>query len=362
MATTAATFYYTTGVYDGIQPSGGDIRAVRTTLPTQDQTTLCSFPTAAVNIVCDPYTTRSITGETDADKFGWAWNVGAANDGLESVAGARRKILAGDWTLQGTLVGTVTSNYRVRHRLYRVAGDGSRSQLAITDTGQITPTGAGASWSLTVNPGLIIVEAGETLLHSFTLLKVSATALAETVTFVVGDSGVTNDGLVTVPAPGVRTRYTEPDIEAVVELDGEGFICVDFGDPLLSGGGGGTVSVPTHTNLIGLQLRGPRRRPPKTKAGSSTLRLAVAVRGSGRILAAEELTLQLHVTHRERSTDCRTRRLSLTITSRQGGPIRTSQATAREWTSHRYRLRKEHHLTVDDADELAALLTALEKP
>jgi hypothetical protein len=219
MPTNAQTFFLRDTDQD--QAWGTDIRKLDDDNGALLSTTICAFGAAAYTdrqITCDPYTSRSTTGD-NRDVFGWAINEGGA-DGMESTATAKRVIPSGTWSFQcrvnipaPAILGSLDS--QAKFNVYRVGASPSftRSLLFSANTNTATNTGVVATdntLSITSSQSEIVLEAGETL-HVGILLESTQVAgtlgatVANNQTFHTGTQG----GIiiqVVVPTPGIRTR------------------------------------------------------------------------------------------------------------------------------------------------------------
>jgi hypothetical protein len=211
MPTSAQSFFASTIDHDGAW--GTDIRKLAEAAGGVDGSTMGAFGTAAATIVMDPFTTRSTTGTADAPEFGWAINrLGA--DGMESSATAKRIIPAGTWDFFVQVSAAVaTTNVHFEVRVYRVSSSGTRTLLiGPLNTNSTLPISSGTDLSASSSESQITLEADETLLVSFTMVKEGGTLLGETYNFNVNNGGsqVAN-GMVRVPSPGIRTQRFRSD-------------------------------------------------------------------------------------------------------------------------------------------------------
>lgn len=224
MGTTAQVLYGvgSPSTWDGTSPASGDVRRFDDDQPgdsTGDTSSKTSHGTDANSIVVDPYTTRSTTGTTDQDKFGWAVDV-SGDEGMGGTATSLRFIPAGVWSfvthLQRDGVVPSTSNYTVQAHVYRISSDGTtRSLLFSSNVSAEAIAGntlTGFSFS-SASQSEFTFAANESLLVSYTVTKVSTSVLADTINFATGRAlvGASQANLctVTVPSPGIRTRHLE---------------------------------------------------------------------------------------------------------------------------------------------------------
>lgn len=223
MGTTAQVFYagWTTDAvseWDGTDPVGGDVRKLRTDQPpdaTDSTNTFTNHGTGQNSIVVDPFTTRATTGTADQDKFGWAINL-AGSDGMDGTASALRRTPAGVWNFVACLnLSPSLSNYTVRAHVYRVSADGTTRTLLFSsnESAQAIPAVRTIYSFASASQPDYTFSSNESLLVSYTVRKVDATAVGEIPEFKTGralSGGLqTNLCTVTVPPPGVRTQYQE---------------------------------------------------------------------------------------------------------------------------------------------------------
>ena len=233
MATTAQVFYPSSTDQD--QAWGTDVDKLLESVPALLSTTIAQHPNAAgtTDITLDPFTSRSTQGDA-ATNFGWAFNEAGA-DGMASVADARRRILAGDWTVRfriaiptgGTTIGS--HNVTMIVKLYRVAtGGGTRTLIATLTSAEEGGSAFGVTTTtieVTASVAEIILEAGETLHVGIISRNRQAAGLfgattAGNITWHVGtQGGVTT--MVTVTSPGVRTLHGRPLTDTAPATDSE---------------------------------------------------------------------------------------------------------------------------------------------
>lgn len=256
MGTIAQTFFHANVEQDFTAAGEVDIKKLVEAAPGGVSTTRTLHANAAgtTQITLDPYSDRNTVGDIRANA-GWAINrLGA--DGMESTASGKRIIPAGAWTftlnvalpVAGTTTGTLTVSFIAQ--VFRVSSSGARTALftATSNTGQSTGLAALASTTLTATSAAqpqYTLEADETIHVGFlsNLVQVAGlvgATVAGTATWTVGAAAQ----FVRVPAPGVRTAYTQSN-----DLIGKGVILnPDLIIVLIERGVIGK-GVPTHTKL-----------------------------------------------------------------------------------------------------------------
>jgi hypothetical protein len=211
MATTDNQFFPTAVTADQTLSGAGTIRKLEETAPASNTATTVTWTTTTVTLkTVIPVTANSASGDTSQNN-GWVFNNGGA-DGLGSISTAKRVIPSGVWAfsvdatlnspaLLATIACTITA------RVYRVAtGGGARTLLFSVTSANFSATGV-RTWN-SASQGEIVLEVGEVLMVGYTATSASTTATvlgANTNTVLTFELGANTH--VTVPTPGVRTRY-----------------------------------------------------------------------------------------------------------------------------------------------------------
>lgn len=217
-STIAQTFYMSTTEQDFTAASEVDIRKLVENPPGTNSTTICAHGTTTglTTITLDPYTNRNTTGDIRANA-GWAINRNG-NDGMNSIAVAKRLIPAGTWTFAIHVTipnanATGSISVTMSASVYRVSSSGARTLLFTSGNSNTLSTGglgAGTNGILTAtsSQSAYVLEADETI-HVGFLSQSTQTAgviggtVQATLTYRVGN----NTEFVQVPSPGVRTAY-----------------------------------------------------------------------------------------------------------------------------------------------------------
>lgn len=211
--TIARRFYPTAGADDQTFTSEATIRALDDDAPAANTTTTVTWTTATITEkTVRPVTANAADGDQSINN-GWAFN-NSADPGLNSVAQARRKILAGAWnfSMQMTLNTPAvldTHALTITARVYRVATGGGTRTLLFSATSANQTASATVTWSSASQPQ-IILGAGEVILVGFTATSASTQALvlgANTNTVMTVALGANT--WVEVPDPGIRTDYAQ---------------------------------------------------------------------------------------------------------------------------------------------------------
>lgn len=219
--TTAQRFYMRLADHDGAW--GTDVRAALSPNPGgtnfgNSQNNHGTGTGPASYITFDPFTISTTVGDRNT-LFGWAINRDAASDdGMDSIAGARRIIPAGTWAFRGRInipiagTGTGSITVSLNFRAYRVSSDGlTRTQLFSATTPTAASSGLAAANDQDLDASIvqpvIVLEPGETLHFS---VASSSAQVAGLLGATVQQSIViqhANLSWFEVPAPGIRTRY-----------------------------------------------------------------------------------------------------------------------------------------------------------
>lgn len=171
------------------------------------ETTINNHGTGGVvTITFDPLTTRATTGSVDT--FGWA--IDEAD--FDSTSTAKRKILAGNvvvtFQVKGAPVASLNS-FTISGQLYRVAASPSFARTSL-GTGSVNVgllTTAGGSFTFNINLASdVIFEANETL--QLTMRSAGSGQLGGiTCVLPVGNPALGNTLFITLPSPGLRTKF-----------------------------------------------------------------------------------------------------------------------------------------------------------
>lgn len=233
MTTTDRRFFPHVTEWDGVDPTGGDIRKCLVAVGAANGGTVADFGTAGGNktITLDPYSTRTATGTVSS--LGWAVNIAGA-DGMDSTATEKRRIPAGTWFYQYALIAAPVASVAdctVAMQVYRVAAAPSttRTQL-FSDSANIGAVTSVLTLKTRTTPSQseIILEPGETIQASFTL-NCSSQVGGLTIELRTGATSV-GDVFIDTPSPGVRTQYQES-----VEVTVIGTASATFGTKTVTG-------------------------------------------------------------------------------------------------------------------------------
>ena len=218
MGTTAQTLYLSTAAKDFVAANEVDIRKLVVTAGASVSTTITAHGSAAstTSITLDPYSTSSIASDIRTN-LGWALNrLGV--DGAESTATALRTVPAGAWTftlgvnvpMGATGTGALSVTYSVA--VYRVSSAGARTLLFTAVSAAVASNSAGAGTGYPIatsaaQPEYVLLDS-ESIEVGYLSTCVQTAGLlgavvAGNVTWSMGDA----QAFVTVPAPGIRTRY-----------------------------------------------------------------------------------------------------------------------------------------------------------
>ena len=219
MPTTAQTFYYSTGAKDFAAAGEVDIRKMVEAAGAENATTYTNHPAAAgtTSITIDPYSITSTQSDIRAN-LGWAINA-AGTDGIASAAQALRVIAAGNWgfvlgavvPVAGTGTGTLAAYYIVS--VYRVSVTGVRTLLFSATSASISSNALQATGNYLAASSTqpeIVLAAGETLHLGYLAVCTQVAGLlgavvAGNINWLMGSAST----YLSVPAPGVRTRYPQ---------------------------------------------------------------------------------------------------------------------------------------------------------
>lgn len=184
-------------------------------------TSIAAHPNAAgtTSITVDPYTTRS-TQNDDRTNFGWAWNHDAASPAsMASTSTAKRRIPSGAWRFQHTVgfpaPGLLGShNLTCSYRVYRVGaspGFARTTLFTVVSAEQAGGVGAGdvAFDTTSGSQAEILLEAGESLHIGIlsTNRQVAGTLGGTAAGNMIYRASSATPFTVTVPTPGIRTKY-----------------------------------------------------------------------------------------------------------------------------------------------------------
>lgn len=206
-------FYPSAVVDDQTFTSEATIRKLVETAPAANTTTTVTWTTATITEkTVIPVTANSAAGDT-SNNSGWAFNNGGA-DGLNSVVGARRKILAGVWAFSAQFTLNTpalldTHALTIEANVYRVATGGGARTLLFSATSANQTANATATWNSASQPE-IILEAGQVIMVGYTATSASTQALVlgantnTVMTFALGANTWFD-----VPAPGIRTDIAQ---------------------------------------------------------------------------------------------------------------------------------------------------------
>lgn len=226
MATTAQTFYPTTGTIDQTLTGAATVRLLSDTNGALDTTTKNSYTASATQTVI-PFTSSSAGGDT-SNNNGWVFNNTTGTYALGSTSAAQRVLPAGTWTFSGSLTFVApallaTGSATVTAKVYRVAaGGGVRSLLFSVNFAASTWTAAQTNnISITTSQPQYVLAAGEVLMVGYTIASADTKNVlnASTTSVITFNVGGANGAAVVVPTPGVRTLFTNPVTDAVTSTD-----------------------------------------------------------------------------------------------------------------------------------------------